>query len=128
MWEAAKSRWRQVDAQIDAVQRKKHTIDFDTLDLPAGKFFTAAQTWALCRANKAKSGTFGRNRKMRGWKFIRTSLLLELAALNKIELLPVGPTGGTWLPARKTARSPRTASCSTRSPRRSTAWTAASTR
>ena len=87
VWEEAESRWRQVDAQIDAAQRKKYAIDFDTLDLPAGKFFTAAQTWALCRANKAKSGTFGRNRKLRGWKFMRASLLLELAALNKIELL-----------------------------------------
>jgi len=46
------------------------------------------EAWAQRRSGKAKSGTFGHNRKLRGWSFMRLSLLLELAALNKIELLP----------------------------------------
>lgn len=88
VWEAEAARWRQVDPQIDAVQRAEFKIDFDPADLPPGKFLPAPLVWSQCRAGKAKSGAFGLNRKQRGWNFIRNSLLLDLAALNKIELLP----------------------------------------
>ena len=88
VWDAAHSRWILVDAQIDDAQRAAHAVDFDTLHLPEGKFFTAGLAWKLSRARQAKSGTFGHNRKQRGWPFMRASLLLELHALNKLELLP----------------------------------------
>jgi excinuclease ABC subunit A len=88
VWDAVGQRWRMVDAQLDEPQRKKHKVTFDTLDLPPGQFFTAAQTWAQCRAGKLKTGKYGHSRKLRGWNYIRTSLLQELAALNKVEVLP----------------------------------------
>ena len=87
-WHAAQQRWVLVDPQIDDLQRKKLNITFDTTDLPAGQFYTASQAWALCRKGKAKSGKFGHNRKLRGWPYLRMSLLQELAALNKYEVLP----------------------------------------
>jgi len=87
-WDESGKRWQQVDAQIDDVQRSALQIAFDPSDLPAGVFITAAQTWAQCRAGRAKSGTFGHNRKARGWNFMRGSLLHDLCALNKIEVLP----------------------------------------
>ena len=80
--------WVMVDAQIDDLQRKAHKITFDTLDLPAGQFFTAGQAWKLCTDSKAKSRNFGRNLKARGWPFMRGSLVQDLATLNKVEVLP----------------------------------------
>jgi excinuclease ABC subunit A len=88
VWQPEETRWRQVDPQIDALQRAEFKIAFDPSDLPAGQFLSAAQVWNLCRKGKAKSGQYGLNRKLRGWNFIRNSVLLDLAALNKIELLP----------------------------------------
>jgi len=88
VWDAEAGRWRLVDAQIDEVQRKGHHIQVDTFDLKPDEFYTAARAWALCRARKAKSGEFGFNRKKRGWNFLKNQLLLDLAALNKMELLP----------------------------------------
>ena len=88
VWDAEKQAWFLVDPQIDEVQRRHLGLAFDPGRLPAGQFIPAAQAWAQCRKGKAKSGTFGHNRKLRGWSFLRGSLLLELAALNKVELLP----------------------------------------
>ena len=87
VWDATDARWLLVDPQIDEAQRKAHKITFDTLDLQPERFFTAARAWALCRAHKAKSGDFGLTRKLRGWNYMKTQLLLDLAALNKYELL-----------------------------------------
>ena len=56
---------------------------------PKRAFFPPSRAWLLCRKSKARSGTFGRNRKERGWNFLRTSLVQELAALNKVEVLPL---------------------------------------
>jgi hypothetical protein len=92
-WQPASSqagggRWVMVDAQIDELQRKAHNITFDTLDVPDGQFFTAGMAWQLCTDGKAKSRNFGHNLKVRGWPFMRGSLVQDLATLNKIEPLP----------------------------------------
>lgn len=87
VWNEEIRRWVLVDPQIDDLQRAKHLIDFNTLNLPEGKFFTASLAWKLCREGKAKSRNFGHHQKMRGWPFMRGSLIQELAALNKIEVL-----------------------------------------
>lgn len=87
VWDEAAGRWRRIDAQIDDEQRKAHNITVDTLDLPGDAFYTAAEAWILCRKHKAKSGDFGFNRKRRGWNYLKNQLLLDLAALNKLELL-----------------------------------------
>lgn len=87
-WNPDEKRWVMVDSQIDEVQRNALNITFDTLDIPEGQFFTAGQAWQLCRKNKARSGTFGHNQKQRGWPFMRISLVQDLAALNKVEVLP----------------------------------------
>ena len=92
VWEPDPGQWLQVDAQIDAIQAKHLQLTFDPTHLPGGQFFTAAQAWAACRAGKAKSGSFGANRKRRGWAFLRAQLLREMAALNKVEVL----AGENW--------------------------------
>ncbi len=88
-WDAAAGRWVMVDAQIDERQRAHFAIEFDTLDLQEAAFYLAGRAWQECRAGRARSGSFGHSTKQRGWGFMRNSLLLDLAALNKIELLPM---------------------------------------
>lgn len=87
-WREDQRRWVKVDAQIDDLQRAKYMIDFNTLDIPNEKFYLASTAWKMCREGKAKSRNFGRHQKLRGWPFMRGSLVQELAALNKIEVLP----------------------------------------
>ena len=93
VWIPQADRWLQVDPQIDNLQAQAHKLTFNPADLPPDQFLSAAEAWVACRAGKAKSGTFGFNRKLRGWNFMRNKLLLDLAALNKIELLA---SDGWW--------------------------------
>ncbi len=87
-WNVTESRWVRVDPQIDEIQRKNLKLTFSTTDMPAGKFITAAEAWEQCRAGKAKSRTFGHNNKAKGWPYLRMALHQELAALNRVEVLP----------------------------------------
>jgi excinuclease ABC subunit A len=82
------SGWQRVDPQVDEAQRMKYAIQLDTLDIPEGFYLNAGQAWRACRLGKEKSGEFGLNRKKRGWNFLRSSLLKDLACLNKVEPLP----------------------------------------
>ncbi len=87
-WSESAGRWVLVDPQIDERQRKAFGIQFDTLDMTPEQFMTAGRTWTAIRAGQAKSGNFGHSRHARGISFVRTSLVQELAALNKVEVLP----------------------------------------
>lgn len=88
-WNAAAERWVRADAQLDEVFRKALRIDFDPLDVPPDRFLAAGEAWVRCRegqADPAKFGIFKGN--LRGLWFIAGSLVKDLAALNKMELLP----------------------------------------
>jgi excinuclease ABC subunit A len=87
-WNASKGHWLLVDPQIDDVQRKANAITFDTTDMTFQQFITAGRAWHDIRNGKAKSGFFGHNRHLRGVGYVRCSLVQELAALNKVEVLP----------------------------------------
>jgi len=81
-------RWHLVDAQIDAVQRRDlERIDFDTLDVPRDQFWVAGQAWLACRRGDIDPLSCG-ILDMWGLWFVRGNLLRDLAALNKLELLP----------------------------------------
>lgn len=86
-WNASEARWVQVDAQLDEIQQNVLGIRFDTLDMPAGQFVTGGLAWQLCRRGEANPNDFGIF-DMKGWDFVKNDLLLDLRALNKIELLP----------------------------------------
>ena len=94
-------RWVRDDAQIGAVARTKLELHFDPADQPAGEFLTGAEAWLRCRAGEADPAEFGIF-DMHGLWFVVGDLLLDLAALNKVELLPwdswAGPGPG-WEPA-----------------------------
>jgi hypothetical protein len=89
-WNAAQRRWILVDAQLDAVQRKAFKIGFDPLDVPRDQFIVAGDAWQMCRAGKIDPERFGLTHvpNLRGLWFISGDLVRDVAALNRMELLP----------------------------------------
>jgi hypothetical protein len=78
-----------VDAQLDEVWRAQLTIEFDPLDVPRYRFLVAGDAWALYRAGDADPSTFGISfADLYGFWFIAGDLVRDLAALNKVEMLP----------------------------------------
>ena len=88
-WNAAEERWQLADAQLNARQREILRIDFDTCDVPRDRFIVAGQAWQMCRAGQADTEAFGLTTvNEHGLWWVRQNLVRDLAALNKIEMLP----------------------------------------
>lgn len=87
VWQEERKRWVLVDAQLDGVQQEALKVTFDPTDIPPGNFITGGEAWQLCRAGRADPTTFG-ILKWWGMRFILGNTLRDLAALNKVELLP----------------------------------------
>lgn len=80
------SRWQRFDPRIVAQGKR----GFDPLDLSPAHFVTGGRAWQMCRSEGADPDRFGmgpKAQRSRGWRFIRERLQLDVAALNKIELL-----------------------------------------
>ncbi len=86
-WQSAAQRWVMVDSQLDVFQQKTLKIDFDTLDMPRGKFIPGGEAYQMCRAGQADPDKFGIF-EMHGMDFIRGDLVRDFLALNKVEILP----------------------------------------
>jgi hypothetical protein len=89
-WDAKEQRWRLVDPQINSdLHLNTYHITFDPLDVPHSQFMVGGQAWQMCRAGKADPNTFGLSpdSDLKGWWFIRTRLMHDLARQNKMELL-----------------------------------------
>ncbi len=79
--------WRRFDSQLDELQRSYLKVGFDVLDMPGGTFLDGAEAWQLIRRGEADGDDFG-ILNLFGIHFARGDLALDLAALNKVELLP----------------------------------------
>jgi hypothetical protein len=89
-WDASERRWVLVDAQVDGGQRNAFAIDFDPLDVPRDRFLVGGDAWRACRTG-ADPMTFGvGGTEMWGLTEVYGDLFQDLAALQKIELLPWG--------------------------------------
>ncbi len=86
-WNDGENRWVLVDAQIDGLQRDALDLPFDPLDVPRDQFITGGRAWQMARAGEADPETFGIH-DMHGLWFVRGNLVRDVAALNKVELLP----------------------------------------
>jgi hypothetical protein len=86
-WDRAEGRWVRVDAQLDALQRAAITPVFDTEDLPPGPFLPAGEAWQRSRRGESDPQAFG-ILDMWGLWFVQNNVIRDLAALNKMELLP----------------------------------------
>lgn len=95
-WHAAEQRWVLVDAQLDGLQQRALSLNFDPLDVPRDQFITGGRAWQMARAGVADPNTFGIH-DMSGLWFIRGNLVRDVAALNKVELLPWDVWGLAYL-------------------------------
>jgi hypothetical protein len=73
-WCRDKKEWIQVDSQLDDIQSKHYGIDFDPLNVPAGKFLYAGTEYAMTHW------------KSEHFYDIKRTLIQDLAALNKMEV------------------------------------------
>lgn len=82
-------RWVGVDCQLGSHEIRTLNIRFDPLDLPADQFLRGGAGWLACREGAADPNRFGLGSKspVRGWPILVTETLLDLAALNRRELL-----------------------------------------
>jgi hypothetical protein len=88
-WNADEERWILVDTQFDEVWRKKLNIKHDILDVPRDQFLVASDAWDQSRKGEADPSDFGIDfAGLRGIWFIAGSLVRDVAALNKMEMLP----------------------------------------
>jgi Transglutaminase-like superfamily len=78
------SRWVMVDPQIPPEQ-----TPFDIQDMPTGAFVTASSAWQQYRSGAINPDLYGvgPHLHLKGPWFLRNYVMLELAALNKVETL-----------------------------------------
>ena len=81
------TRWVRTDAQVGSLAAKTLELTFDPADQPPGEFLTAGEAWLRCRAGDEDPAAFG-IWDLRGLWFVSGNVKLDLAALNKVELLP----------------------------------------
>lgn len=86
-WHADAQRWMLVDPQQDALHCTLNRLDFDPHDLPHDRFLSSGHAWLRCRTGEADSQDFGYSPDARGWNVVRSYLVHDLAALNRMELL-----------------------------------------
>lgn len=80
-------RWVRLDPQIDDVQRRALGLDADPADLPPGLFLSGGEAWLRCRVGEEDPDRFGIFDQWGAW-FIAGNVARDLAALNKVEMLP----------------------------------------
>lgn len=86
-WNEAEQRWVLVDAQLDDLQRRVLKPSFNALDVPRDQFLVGGAAWKMCRSRQADPDQFGIF-DMHGMDFIKGDFVRDVAALNKLELLP----------------------------------------
>jgi hypothetical protein len=88
-WNAQEKRWILADPQFDPVWLERLKIRHDVMDVPRTQFLTAGEAWLRCRAGEADPELFGISFvDLFGQWFIAGNLVRDLAALNKVEMLP----------------------------------------
>ena len=85
-WNVDEQRWVLFDAEVGNYEREYCKVSIDTYDVPQDQFLVAGKAWQLCRAGEADPNNFGFDDEHGEW-FIQDSLVQDLAALNKIEVL-----------------------------------------
>lgn len=89
VWNAQEGRWILVDAQLAGDPWPERLgFAFDPLDVPRDQFVVSGEAWKQCRSGVADPSRFGTfNGNHYGLWFIAASLVRDVAALNKREML-----------------------------------------
>jgi hypothetical protein len=97
-WDAARERWVRADPQLDETLLSKLGIDLDPADLPAEAFMAGGDAWLCHRWGSCDAQRFG-IADLRGPWFVAGNVVRDLAALNKVEVLPWDVWGplGAWI-------------------------------
>ncbi len=84
-WGEAEGRWHLADPELDEEHHAALGIDFDSADLPDGRFLRACQAWRLCRSGTVEPRRFGHGADRGAW-LIAVNLARDLLALRKREV------------------------------------------
>jgi hypothetical protein len=104
-WNADEGRWVQVDAQLDSLQQQVVKADFDPLDTPGDRFLVAGDVWRQYRDGKIDGDACGIFDMWGDW-YIRGNHALDVASLQRVELLPWEPFGIAKSPGSTTGDTP----------------------
>lgn len=98
-WSPGARRWVMADAQLDDRWCELLAFDGDPLDLSDDQFVTAGHAWRAWRSGTADAGRYGLSAiDEHGAHWIGHNLRLDLASLNKVEMLPWDIWGAGWEP------------------------------
>ena len=98
-WNAAKRTWQMVDAQLDTTWRQMIDFKGDSFAITATEFVTAGHAWQAWRRGELDATRCGLSAiDVHGAHWIAGNLRLDLASLNKIEMLPWDVWGTGWGP------------------------------
>ena len=86
-WHEGDKRWVMIDAQLDDVLKARFKFDFDPLDVPRDRFIVAGDAWHMAREGGTNPDLFGIMTFTGHW-FIAGNVIRDIAALNKVEMLP----------------------------------------
>lgn len=87
-WNTAQKRWVLLDTQFDEAWKGLLKIDYDVFDVPRDQFLTASDAWTRCRSGQSDASLFGIfDGNRRGFWFVASELIRDIAALNKMEVL-----------------------------------------
>jgi hypothetical protein len=98
-WNAADARWQMVDAQLDDTWRRMIGFAGDPFAITSTEFVTAGHAWQAWRRGDLDADRCGLSAiNEHGAFWIAGNLRLDLAALNKVEMLPWDVWGARWEP------------------------------
>jgi Transglutaminase-like superfamily len=98
-WNTADNRWQMVDAQLDDTWRTMIGFTGDALAIGPTEFVTAGHAWQAWRRGELDAGRCGLSAiDEHGSFWIAGNLRLDLASLNKVEMLPWDVWGARWEP------------------------------
>ncbi|MBW1638008.1 transglutaminase domain-containing protein [Microbacterium resistens] len=98
-WNDAVGRWEMVDAQLDAIWREKIAFEGDSFALSPSEFIPAGRAWRAWRQGQLDASRCGLSTiNEHGAHWIAGNLRLDLASLNKVEMLPWDVWGTRWGP------------------------------
>ena len=88
-----------VDPQLDATWRRMIGFEGDAFSITSTEFVTAGPAWQAWRRGDIDAGRFGLSAvNEHGPHWIAGNLRLDLASMNKVEMLPWDVWGSGWRP------------------------------
>lgn len=98
-WNAADARWQMVDAQLDDTWRAAISFAGDAFAITPTEFVSAGHAWQAWRRGELEASRCGLSAiSQHGAHWIAGNLRLDLASLNKVEMLPWDVWGAGWKP------------------------------